>query len=228
MDESTDVSDKSQVVLVFRYIKNGKAVEKFGKFFNPADLIAATLSAIVINELELLIGSFSEKLVAQTYDGAAVLRGVNSRVQTRVKEVYGNAHFLHCYAHQLNLVMQRAASHHKQARIFNNLSRIPVFFSQSSHRTKVLEDATKGRQIPRPSSTRWNFKSRTVNQVHELKEKIIECLPNWKPVVSKILEVQLVALSACLEIQIFYFGWSFFKNYATCWYSIQSNSGQRN
>ena len=100
----------------------------------------------------------------------------NSDVQTRVKEVYGNAHFLHCYAHQLNLVMQRAANHHKQARIFfNNLSGIPAFFSQSSHRTKALEDATKGRRIPRPSSTRWNFKSRKVNQVHELKEKIIEC-----------------------------------------------------
>ena len=128
------------------------------------------------NELELLIGSFSEKLVAQTYDGAAVLRGVNSGVQTRVKEVYGNAHFLHCYAHQLNLVMQRATSHHKQARIFfNNLSGIPAFFSQSSHRTKALENATNGRRIPRPSSTRWNFKSRTVNQVHELKENIIEC-----------------------------------------------------
>ena len=129
MDETTDVSDKSQIVLVFHYIKNGKAVERFWKFFNPADLTAATLSSIVINELELLIGSFSEKLVAQTYDGAAVLREVNSGVQTRVKEVYGNAHFLHCYAHQLNLVMQRAASHHKQARIFfNNLSGIPAFF----------------------------------------------------------------------------------------------------
>ena len=64
MDETTDVSDKSQVVLVFRYIKNGKAVERFWKFLNPADVTAATLSAIVINELELLIGSFSKKLVA--------------------------------------------------------------------------------------------------------------------------------------------------------------------
>ena len=82
MDETTDVSDKSQVVLVFRYIKNGNAVERLWKFFNPADLTAATLSAIVINELELLIGSFSEKLVAQTYDGAAVLRGILWKIQT--------------------------------------------------------------------------------------------------------------------------------------------------
>ena len=118
MNETTDVSDKSQVVLVFHYIKNSKAVVRFWKFFNSADLTAATLSAVVINELELLIGSFSEKLVAQTYDGAAVLRGVNSGVQTRVKEVYGNAHLLHCYAHKLNLVMQKAAGHHKQARFF--------------------------------------------------------------------------------------------------------------
>ena len=64
MDETNDVSDKSQVVLVFRYIKNGKAVERFWKFFNRADVTAATLSVIVINALELLIGSFSEKSVA--------------------------------------------------------------------------------------------------------------------------------------------------------------------
>ena len=60
MDETTNVSDKSQVVLVFRYIKNGKAVERFWEFFNPADLTAATLSGIVANELKLLIGSFLE------------------------------------------------------------------------------------------------------------------------------------------------------------------------
>ena len=82
-EETTVVSNKSQVVLVFRSARNGKPVERFWEFFNPANLTAATLSAIVIDQLEPLIGSYSEKLIAQTYDDAAVLSGVNSRVQTR-------------------------------------------------------------------------------------------------------------------------------------------------
>nr|XP_053646595.1 uncharacterized protein LOC128698395 [Cherax quadricarinatus] len=34
---------------------------------------------------------------------------------------------------------------------------------------------TAGSRIPRPSATRWNFKSRTVNAVQEMKDALIEC-----------------------------------------------------
>ena len=41
-----------------------------------------------------------------------------------------------------------------------------------------LENATAGRRIPRPSSTRWNFWSKTANSVHEMKSEIIQCCSN--------------------------------------------------
>ena len=128
-DETTDMQDKSQMVIVLRYEINGKVVEKFWGFFNPPNLTAAALSSILLDQLKLLIGDCSDKLVAQTYDGAANLSGSRSGVQTRIKDHYPDAHFIHCYAHKLNLIIQKACSQNKSVRIFfNNLSGIPTFF----------------------------------------------------------------------------------------------------
>ena len=51
-----------------------------------------------------------QKLVAQCYDGASVMSGQHRGVQSIVKEAYPNAHYVHFYAHQLNLVLQQATS----------------------------------------------------------------------------------------------------------------------
>lgn len=71
-----------------------------------------------------------------------------SGVQVRVKSIHPNAHFLHCYAHQLNLVIQKSCSQCRSSRIFfNNLSGIPSFFSNSPQRMSVLEEVAH-RRIP--------------------------------------------------------------------------------
>ena len=175
-DETTDIAEKSQVVVTYRYLRGSKPVERFWSFFNPDDLTSETLSNLLQNELHPLIGENPQKLVAQTYDGAAVLSGVNRGVQARIKEVYNNAYFVHCYAHQLNLILQRAASQNRNVRIFfASLVGNPTFFSRTSQRVSALEQIAGNRGVPRPSSTRWNFKSRTVNMVCELRKELIEC-----------------------------------------------------
>ena len=55
-----------------------------------------------------------QKLVAQCYDGASVMSGQHRGVQSIVKETYPNAHYVHCYAHQLNLILQQATSQNCQ------------------------------------------------------------------------------------------------------------------
>ena len=69
-------------------------------------------------QLDELIKDNPGKLIAQTYDGAAALSGAKSGVQCRVKEKFPNAHFLHCYAHQLNLILKKATSFNLNVRIF--------------------------------------------------------------------------------------------------------------
>ena len=174
-DETTDIQDKSQMVVVFRYEVDGKLVERFWSFFNPPNLTAEALFTILLRELQSVIGNSLEKLIAQTYDGAANLSGSRSGVQTRVKEQYPFAHFIHCYAHKLNLVVQKSCSQNKSVRVFfNNLSGIPTYFSNSSQRMAVLDEVAH-RRIPRSSATRWNFKSRIVQTVYELHDPLLEC-----------------------------------------------------
>ena len=82
-------------------------MEQFWKFIAPEKHDAS----LVLSELENLgINTKKEKLIAQAYDGAAVMAGRSGGVQAIVKETYPNAHFVHCHAHQLNLVMLKAAS----------------------------------------------------------------------------------------------------------------------
>lgn len=174
-DETTDIYDKTQMVIVLRYELQGKPVERFWGFFNPINQTAEALSSVLFKELQILIGDCPHKLIAQTYDGAAALSGVNKGVHTRIKEVYSNAHFIHCYTHQLNLIFEKATSQNINVRVFfNSLSGIPAFFSKSPQRMAALENVA-GHRIPRPSATRWNFKSRTVNAVNEMKDALIEC-----------------------------------------------------
>ena len=116
------------MVIVLCYEINGKVVERL-VFFNPPNLTAATLSSISLDQLKLLIGDHSDKLVAQSYDKAANLSGSRSVVQKRIKNHYLYVHFIHCHAYKLNLIVQKACSLNKSVQIFfNNLSGILTFF----------------------------------------------------------------------------------------------------
>ena len=81
---------------------------------------AENISANVISCLNsILPGAHDkEKLAAQCYVGTSVLSGQHRGVQSIVKEAYPNAHYVHCYAHQLNLVLQQAASYICSVRVF--------------------------------------------------------------------------------------------------------------
>lgn len=96
-------------------------------------------------------------------------------LQVRVRETYKNAHFLHCCAHRLNLVMKRGTGITTSSRIFfSNLTGIAAFFSRSPQRLGFLQKHMSVR-IPCPSSTRWNFNVRTVIVVHNNLEALKAC-----------------------------------------------------
>ncbi len=96
-------------------------------------------------------------------------------LQVRVRETYKNAHFLHCCAHRLNLVMKRGTGVTTSSRIFfSNLTGIATFFSRSPQRLGFLQKHMSVR-IPCPSSTRWNFNVRTVVVIYNNLEALKNC-----------------------------------------------------
>jgi hypothetical protein len=103
------------------------------------------------------------------------MREATGGVQRKVKDVYRMAHYVHCYAHQLNLIMQQATSHITKVGAFSSdLCGFAALFPRSSKRTAVL-DKVVAHRLPRASSTRWNFHSRAVNTIFEHKDNLLKC-----------------------------------------------------
>ena len=80
------------------------------------------------------------KLVTQTYDAVAVMVGEHAGIQSKLREVWKNEIFVHCYAHRLNLVLLQSVSFIKPVKIlFAFLSDFGAYFSKSTKRTKALD-----------------------------------------------------------------------------------------
>lgn len=178
-DDTTDVSTKTQSVLVFRYIDgNCKVAERFYCFTHLKDSSAETIASAILNELNIVFPEqcAKGKVIAQSYDGASVMRGATGGVQKKIRDVYPNAHYIHCYAHQLNLIMEQASSKISRVKIFfSEIGGITAFFARSPKRTEILEQIVS-RRLPRGSATRWNFNIRAILLIYEFREDLLECM----------------------------------------------------
>lgn len=176
-DETSDVSVQCQLALVLRYIDRYNVIqERFFEFIPIENANAENIAQALLERMSALIPPKDKtKLIAQVYDGASVMRGATGGVQRKVMDVYENAHYVHCYAHQLNLVMQQATSKiPKVSTFFSELGGFCAFFSRSPKRTSVLDDVV-GSRLPRACATRWNFHSRSVNTVYEHRDDLLKC-----------------------------------------------------
>jgi hypothetical protein len=79
-DETTDNANISQLVFIVRYVKNARIYECFMGFIKPPGH-SADVSRVILKELENInIDKTPDKLIAQSYDGAAVMSGQNNGV----------------------------------------------------------------------------------------------------------------------------------------------------
>ena len=85
-DETTDILCKSQFVIIVRYVKDFEPVERFLKFVELQDKTANGLTQALKENLDSL--NLKSKLIAQAYDGAAVMRGFINGVQVQIKKVF--------------------------------------------------------------------------------------------------------------------------------------------
>ena len=76
----------------------------------------------------------TNKMVSQGYDGASVMSGHCTGVQTRVREFAPYAAYIHCYAHVLNLVLVdsvKSVTHASEFFALLEALRICVLFKNS-------------------------------------------------------------------------------------------------
>ncbi|XP_018328999.1 zinc finger MYM-type protein 1 isoform X3 [Agrilus planipennis] len=175
-DEIADVSAKTQLAVILRYTVDGEPIERFWKYLNPTKWDAETLSENIFSIIDPLIKNSPYKLISQSYDGGEVMSGQHAGVQAKIRQKYSCAHFVHCYAHQLNLIISKAASINSQVRVFfGNLKEIPTFFNNSPQQVEVLNEIVR-RKNPQVVMSSCNFNIRTINVVFENRDSLIECM----------------------------------------------------
>lgn len=214
VDDTIDVSTETQTVLVFRYELNGRICERFWDFCNPGEQ-DEDLSQYILQQLDTILENNSDKLIAQTYVGTAVMSGLTNGVHVKIKGNYKNANYVYCYAHKLNTFFEQAASSEQSVRIFfTNLHGISAFFSHSPDRRVALEHVSDTK-LPRPSQARWNFQSRLIQTVFTYKDDILECLENILIGFPKMYDTETVTKAAgfvkWLENSTFLFWLNFFS-----------------
>ncbi|KAJ4932044.1 hypothetical protein JOQ06_010477 [Pogonophryne albipinna] len=120
LDETTDISNVAQMSYVLRYVTDDGIKERFFKYEDVTEDKRA--EAIATRLLEFLRESGCiDKVVAQCYDGAAVMASGLNGVQAKVKETIPQALFIHCYAHILNLVLSKGASKIRECKVFEHI-----------------------------------------------------------------------------------------------------------
>lgn len=76
----------------------------------------------------------------QAYDGTSVMSGNISGLQKRIKEIVPEATYVHCCAHNLNLVLVDSITTCTDEKLFfGTLKQIFVYISESFPRLKLFE-----------------------------------------------------------------------------------------
>ncbi|CAD6336792.1 unnamed protein product [Miscanthus lutarioriparius] len=105
IDESRDVSIKEQMAVILRFVNNkGQVVERFLGLQHVQSCTAIALKEALVDMLSSHNLSIS-MLHGQGYDGASNMRGEFNGVQKLICDENPYAFYVHCFAHQLQLVV---------------------------------------------------------------------------------------------------------------------------
>ncbi|KAG2640465.1 hypothetical protein PVAP13_2KG357696 [Panicum virgatum] len=182
-DESSDISHKEQLALCLRYVdKLGRPCEHFLGVVHVDDTTSLSLKEAI----EALLASHGlsiTRIRGQGYDGASNMKGHIKGLKTLIMQESPSAYYIHCFAHQLQLVLVAVAKGNNDCVcFFDQVSLLLniVGVSCKRHgmiRNSRLESVMKAieceeletgsglnqeRGLPRPGDTRWGSHYRTI------------------------------------------------------------------
>ena len=121
-------------------------------------LMKRRITGKIVHLLERYGLNYKNNLVGQAYDGAAVMSGKHSGVQTRIREQAQFGFYIHCSAHCLNLVLVDVVKRVPETEeFFSLLQSLYIFTSYVHPKWLSLQREMYGRtrELQRLSDTRW-------------------------------------------------------------------------
>ncbi|XP_039146798.1 zinc finger MYM-type protein 1-like [Dioscorea cayenensis subsp. rotundata] len=199
VDESRDKSIKEQMTVILRFVdKQGLGVERFLAIQHVADTSAFSLKA-TLDELFARHNLSISKLKGQGYDGASNMRGEFNGLKTLILKENPFAFYIHCFAHQLQLVIVSVAKSILVVSDFFNYTNMIVNIVGASckrkdallqtHHQKIVERLETGEiisgkgkhqetNLAKAGDTRWGSHFTTLIRLLTMWESVLEVLQN--------------------------------------------------
>ncbi|KAM4068423.1 hypothetical protein ACB094_12G010600 [Castanea mollissima] len=176
VDESRDISVKEQMALVLHYVnKQGIIIERFLGIVHVASTTALSFKCAIEGLLCKYNLSLS-RLCEQGYNGASNMQGDINGLKTLILKENKSAFYVHCFAHQLQLILVVVAKNHINiADFFYVVSNLVIVFGGSCKRRDALRDALRDAQFAKIKEDLENSVRRSgqgLNQETNLKRPV--------------------------------------------------------
>ncbi|XP_035837174.1 zinc finger MYM-type protein 1-like [Helianthus annuus] len=195
VDESCDVSKKEQMAVVIRFVdKVGIVKERFIGLVHVKETSAITLKT-AIDDILARYGLSLKRIRGQGYDGASNMSGEFNGLRALILKENVSAFYIHCFAHQLQLVVVAVAHKHTPIwRVFETITCLTNAVCASSKRQDMLRENQRRQlekmedvlctgsglnqemTLSRPGDTRWNSHYKTLSRLISLYPNIMEVL----------------------------------------------------
>ena len=212
-DETKNISKSEQLSVVLRYIHNCKTYERFISYTKCEKLDAEALFKYIMTTLRELDVDINN-CISQCYDGASVMSGCQTGVRARISAINPSAIYIHCHAHQVNLVLVdacRKLSHASE--FFSLLENLYVFISSSvPHSLFVTKQKELGQRVvelKQLSETRWSCRYSSIKSVLSSFSALVQTLEelsggtNHRSIESRGLLHQVCSFSFLLSLVLF-------------------------
>jgi hypothetical protein len=197
VDESADVSGKEQMAIVLRYVDMlGEIKERLIAVVHVQETSASCLKSnidYVFNKYGL---SYSQ-VRGQGYDGASNMKGEFNGLRALIMRENSSAYYIHCFAHQLQLVIVAVAKKNDDASdFFDMVSLLLTVAGASCKRKDMIRESQQERvkkaigsgqlnsgtglnqeqSLQRAGDTRWGSHYKTLKSLSNLYPEVIEVL----------------------------------------------------
>jgi hypothetical protein len=197
VDESRDISWKEQMAVVLRYVdKYGIVKERFVGLIHVIETTLASPQASIdalFAELKLSL----KQVRGQGYDGASNMRGEFNGLQSLIMRENPSAYYVHCFAHQLQLVLVAVVRKHEGvSEFFTKIYDLLTVVGGSAKRRDLIRDINHDRVsealccgqlksgtglnqeqgLQRPGDTRWSSHYKTLKGLFDMFPTIVKVL----------------------------------------------------